>query len=501
MAKDWFGIDDGYHDARGGTARHLPGNAGGAARRHGRRPAPPPAPGAAAATSADAVRVLAPGRRPGAPGWRAIWCSRTAPTRALDGDARPTTSRSATTGSTRAAGGETLLIVAPGRCFLPDDLRDLGIRRPGLRGALARELGDRRSRRPRRASAASTKRLGGGVVMVNPLTAPTPVPPIEPSPYYPSSRRFRNPLFLRIEEVPGWDAPRRRPARAARERRDARSSAARRIDRDAIFALKLEALEAIFARFDGRGRLRLVLVGAGTGADRLRDLRGARRAARQGLAALARRATAVPTAPTSPAFRAANERARPLPRLDAVADRHASSSARRARSRVIHDLPIGLDVAGADAWCWQDLMARDVSVGAPRRRVQRQRPGLGPHPVHPVPPARRPLPPVHRDHPRDAAARGRPAHRPRDGSVPAVLDPARARREGRGPTCARAPTSCWRSSRSRASAPGPSSSARIWARSSRASASGSPPRACCRTGCSTSSRRRPRSFPSSRCRA
>ena len=32
---------------------------------------------------------------------------------------------------------------------------------------------------------------------------------------------------------------------------------------------------------------------------------------------------------------------------------------------VVHDLPIGLDVAGADAWCWQDMMARDVSVGAP----------------------------------------------------------------------------------------------------------------------------------------
>ncbi len=32
---------------------------------------------------------------------------------------------------------------------------------------------------------------------------------------------------------------------------------------------------------------------------------------------------------------------------------------------IVNDLPIGLDVAGADAWCWQDLMARDVSVGAP----------------------------------------------------------------------------------------------------------------------------------------
>jgi 4-alpha-glucanotransferase len=32
---------------------------------------------------------------------------------------------------------------------------------------------------------------------------------------------------------------------------------------------------------------------------------------------------------------------------------------------IVNDLPIGLDVAGADAWCWQELMAAEVSVGAP----------------------------------------------------------------------------------------------------------------------------------------
>ena len=46
-----------------------------------------------------------------------------------------------------------------------------------------------------------------------------------------------------------------------------------------------------------------------------------------------------------------------------------------------------------------------------------------------------------------------------------------------------------------------SSSARTWARSSRACASGWPRSACCRTGCCTSSRRRPSSSPSWRCPA
>ena len=39
-------------------------------------------------------------------------------------------------------------------------------------------------------------------VLINPLHAAEPVTPMEPSPYLPTTRRFVNPLYLRVEDVP-----------------------------------------------------------------------------------------------------------------------------------------------------------------------------------------------------------------------------------------------------------------------------------------------------------
>jgi 4-alpha-glucanotransferase len=36
-----------------------------------------------------------------------------------------------------------------------------------------------------------------------------------------------------------------------------------------------------------------------------------------------------------------------------------------ASVRVIHDLPVGFDLAGADGWGWQDLIAEDMAIGCP----------------------------------------------------------------------------------------------------------------------------------------
>src|SRR5512139_3375986 len=52
----------------------------------------------------------------------------------------------------------------------------------------------------------SGAQLGAGFVLVNPLHAGEPVPPISPSPYLPMSRRYTSPLYLRVEDVPGFEA-------------------------------------------------------------------------------------------------------------------------------------------------------------------------------------------------------------------------------------------------------------------------------------------------------
>ena len=85
--------------------------------------------------------------------------------------------------------------------------------------------------------------------MVNPLCAPAPIHPVEPSPYYPSSRRFRNPLFLCIEDVPGAAALAHVIAPLAVQGQAL--NAERHIDRDRVFDLKMQALELLWAAFPG----------------------------------------------------------------------------------------------------------------------------------------------------------------------------------------------------------------------------------------------------------
>jgi 4-alpha-glucanotransferase len=44
--------------------------------------------------------------------------------------------------------------------------------------------------------------LGADWVLVNPLHAAQATPPMEASPYLPTTRRFVNPIYIRVEDLP-----------------------------------------------------------------------------------------------------------------------------------------------------------------------------------------------------------------------------------------------------------------------------------------------------------
>jgi 4-alpha-glucanotransferase len=205
-----------------------------------------------------------------------------------------------------------------------------------------------------------------GAVLLNPLHAPGPTHPVQPSPYTPSSRRFANPLALRIEDV---DAYRRADPDTRAEVDALRVSAAtERIDHDLVWAAKRAALELLWraegrpdplAESSGREGLRdwatyCALAERYGGRwtrwpERLRDVGGP-------AVASARRELAPRIA-----FHAWVQQ-RCAEQLTAVRDaaKHAGMTL-----GVLHDLAVGVDAEGADAWALANVLATGVSIGAP----------------------------------------------------------------------------------------------------------------------------------------
>src|ERR1700728_3073141 len=88
---------------------------------------------------------------------------------------------------------------------------------------------------------------GAGYVLVNPLHAAAPTSPMEPSPYLPTSRRFVNPLYLRVEAIPEFAQLRKRGrVRRLRDGVQKHAAALDAIDRDTAWAAKRAALELVF---------------------------------------------------------------------------------------------------------------------------------------------------------------------------------------------------------------------------------------------------------------
>ncbi|MCD6639985.1 MAG: 4-alpha-glucanotransferase [Nocardioides sp.] len=251
--------------------------------------------------------------------------------------------------------GETtaLLVVAPDRLDLPDLPRQAWGLMAQLYSTRSRDswgLGDF-------ADLATLARWGGGAgadfVLVNPLHAAEPVPPVEDSPYLPTSRRFLNPIYVRVEDVEEYAtlAPAERAAvDAIGARLSAGNADASLLDRDATLAGKLEALAMVFASPRSQQRQ-----------DRLDAYLEREGAALTDFARWCALAEGNEDDPDRIAFHAW---------LQWVCDEqlaaaHAAALDAGMRVGVITDLAVGVHPAGAEVWTLGDALTSDVSVGAP----------------------------------------------------------------------------------------------------------------------------------------
>ncbi|WP_441249864.1 4-alpha-glucanotransferase [Kitasatospora sp. McL0602] len=222
--------------------------------------------------------------------------------------------------------------------------------------------------------------LGAAFLQINPLHAALPGVPSDPSPYRPSSRRFADPVHLRVEDVPEYayagSGEQAELAELAEKARRLRGEVLRHdglIDRDAVWELKRRALEILHEVPRGVGReaaYRAFVEREGEWLEKyavwcaLAEAHGSDwRSWSKGL----RR----PDSPQVAAAKAELGKQVEFHRwLAWLVDEQLGAAQHAAEEAgmpigLIHDLAVGAHPDGADAWVLQDVLAEGISVGAP----------------------------------------------------------------------------------------------------------------------------------------
>lgn len=260
----------------------------------------------------------------------------------------------------------TRLIVSPGACYLPEDLRTWGlaVQLYAARSAASWGVGDLADLADLGSWAAGH---GAGVVLLNPIDAPRPAERLDPSPYFPGSRRFRDPLYLRIEAVPGAELLAGDLGALARVGRAL--NADRDIDRDEVMRLKWTALEALWLRSGQGADVAAAVAHFATEVGPSLDRFATYQALAEEFGGRWRDWPEPYRTPSSPEVaRFAGERD------DRVAFHRwvqwlIDDQLAAVPIGVMRDLPVGFDPDGFDAWDFGPVLADGVSVGAPPDRL------------------------------------------------------------------------------------------------------------------------------------
>jgi 4-alpha-glucanotransferase len=226
----------------------------------------------------------------------------------------------------------------------------------------------------------SASKFGAGFLLVNPLHATAPVPPIEPSPYFPTSRGFASALYLDVAEVAEQAGIPAAEVAAAAGPLQGRNQVDEEIDRDAVWAAKRPVLERAFAASGGsRDDEAFAEFAAGQGDSLTRFATWCALADHYG--ASWREWPEPLRDPTSAGvaeFAAANADLVDFHRwlqwlcarqLDAA---HVAARAAGMPIGIVHDLAVGSSPLGADAWAWSAVLATGVTLGAPADMYNQQ---------------------------------------------------------------------------------------------------------------------------------
>ena len=276
-----------------------------------------------------------------------------------------------------AGGAHSPVVVTPERLTVPADLerrRAWGVMAQlySMRSHASWGIGDLADLAE--LAALSGRRAGADFVLVNPLHAAEPAGPMTPSPYLPTTRRFVNPVYIRVEDVreaaylPAAD---RALVEWAAEPVLALDEDAGPIDRDAAWAAKRAALEVVFAAPRSRARQDAYEAycaeeGAGLDTFALWCALSERYAAGQWpQAALEPSSDLVASARVELA-----ERIEFYRWLQWVADTQLAAAQREARESgmrigIMHDLAVGVHAEGADVWALGHVLSSGATVGAP----------------------------------------------------------------------------------------------------------------------------------------